>query len=211
MAKQTFATVRARFSFDERTQRYRGPGGRFVPQREIKRVLNTVSRAARKDIGLLTSQLVSGEITIDQWQIAMAGAIKNLHLAQYAAGRGGFAALNSRDFGRIGAELRFQYDRLNNFGRQIEAGLVSPQAIGSRAEMYASAGNVSFERARRDGAEIAGMTEERRVLGNGEHCPDCLAYAELGWQSIGSLPEIGDSRCMVNCLCTFEYRRESES
>jgi hypothetical protein len=207
---RTLRRVAPAFTYDAGTQRYRGPGGRFVPEREIKRLMNTVAEAARRDIRALAAQLSAGEIPLDQWQSAMMGAVKNLHVSQYAAGRGGFANLTARDFGRMGAELRFQYDRLNRFALQIEAGIVAPTAIEARAAMYASAGNVSFERARRDGNAIAGMTEERRVLGRGEHCRDCLNYAARGWAPINSLPEIGDSLCIVNCLCTFQYRRKKD-
>jgi hypothetical protein len=172
--------------------------------------MNTVSRAARADIRSLGRQMKAGELSLDQWQTAMMGSIKSLHLATYAAGRGGFAALTAADFGRVGAELRFQYGRLDRFARQIDAEVVSPETVEARSDLYASAGNVSFERSRREGAEVAGMTEERRVLGTGEHCRDCLAAAAEGWREIGSLPEIGDSACMVNCLCTFEYRRDGD-
>lgn len=207
---RTLRRVAGQFTFDTRSQRYRGPGGQFVSQREIKRLMNTVSNAAKREIAVISRQLAAGQITIDQWQTSMMEAVKSLHIAQYAAGRGGFGSLTARDFGLMGAELRFQYERLENFARQIEAGIVKPTGIERRAGLYANSGNVSFERARRDGADIAGMTEERRILGNGEHCDDCIRYAAQGWQAINSLPEIGDSQCMVNCLCTFEYRRRIE-
>ena len=48
---------------------------------------------------------------------------------------------------------------------------------------------------------------ERRVLGHPktEHCADCPPLAALGWQPIGTLPDIGDSECEGRCLCHFVY------
>ena len=73
--------------------------------------------------------------------------------------------------------------------------------------MYGQAPRGTFEEMRRRYERTSnGMTLERRILGAADHCDDCLEAAALGWQPIGTLPAIGDSRCMTNCHCEFDYR-----
>lgn len=48
---------------------------------------------------------------------------------------------------------------------------------------------------------------EHRVLGDAEHCDDCITYSAMGWMPIGALPAIGEqSACRQSCYCHFEYR-----
>jgi hypothetical protein len=73
--------------------------------------------------------------------------------------------------------------------------------------LYANGALGVYENARREGARRAGvMTQERRVLGVAEHCPDCRSEARKGWVEIGTLRRIGDSVCRANCKCRFEFR-----
>jgi hypothetical protein len=50
------------------------------------------------------------------------------------------------------------------------------------------------------------VTQERRVLGPADHCPECPGLASTGWQPLGLLPDIGDTVCRAHCACHFEYR-----
>lgn len=75
------------------------------------------------------------------------------------------------------------------------------------ASVYASAQNVGRAKVGRRGA----FDEERRVhLGHDQACPICEEATARGWQPIGTLPEIGDSYCLNNCHCFFEYRKRPE-
>ena len=49
--------------------------------------------------------------------------------------------------------------------------------------------------------------EELWVLGIAEHCEDCVYYAGMDWQPIGTVPTPGDgsTQCIVNCYCHKEY------
>jgi len=42
------------------------------------------------------------------------------------------------------------------------------------------------------------------------NCNGCLEQASLGWQPIGTLDDIGDEECNMNCLCNFEYRKAGD-
>lgn len=77
----------------------------------------------------------------------------------------------------------------------------------ARAESYgASVWSSAQEIARATYSRNGVFTEEHRVLGDAEHCEDCVTYSAMGWMPIGVLPAIGDSSCRINCACWFEYR-----
>lgn len=207
IAPQTFESVRSAFRWDRKLQRYRlASSGQFVRQTAVKRALLRVVDASKDVVGRLGASVAEGSISISEWQVRMAATVKSLQLAAHAAARGGFAALTANDFGRIGSTLRFQYSRLAAFALDIERGRISAPAIEARARLYAASANATFENGRRFGAEVGEMTEERRVLGASEHCEDCVLEALRGWQPLGELREIGDSRCMANCRCSFRFR-----
>jgi hypothetical protein len=76
--------------------------------------------------------------------------------------------------------------------------------------LYRESGYAALERFERREKINDGYTEEIRILGAADHCRSCLEYAGMGWQPIGTLPEIGDSECNMNCKCEFEYRKAGD-
>jgi len=103
---------------------------------------------------------------------------------------------------RIGAAIAREYKYFEKFVRQV-LGAVNAAA---RAGMYAEAGRGTYEEARAEAMKASGKTEERRLLGIADHCSDCVAEANKGWQPIGTLRAIGDSLCKSNCHCRKEFR-----
>ena len=90
---------------------------------------------------------------------------------------------------------------------------MSPAQIGARAELYATAAWQGAQRIQRASTRRAGNAKwERRILGHPktEHCTDCPPLAALGWQPVGSLPDIGNSECGPLCLCHFEYSSDND-
>lgn len=81
----------------------------------------------------------------------------------------------------------------------------------ARARQYGQAPRGIYESVRGRVAELAGYTEEMRVLHGSDHCsasarPGCIESAGY-WASIGMLPRIGGCTCLGNCRCTIRYRR----
>jgi len=103
---------------------------------------------------------------------------------------------------RIGAAIAREYKYFEKFVKQV-LGAVNAAA---RAGMYAEAGRGTYEEARAEAMKASGKTEERRLLGIADHCSDCVAEANKGWQPIGTLRAIGDSLCKSNCHCRKEFR-----
>lgn len=206
----TLSDVRAAFGWNAQSQRYIDLAtGRFVPHAAVSKAIggpNGVIVNARIEIESVTEQMVRGEIEIGEWQEHMAGAVKNLDIATMAAGKGGIAQLTQRDFGLAGQRLRFDYQRLELFARDVEFGRIKGEAIIRRARLYANRRNGVYENTRRDAAAEV-FTEERRVLSGSEHCKTCVEQAALKWQPIGTLNKIGDSLCKMNCQCVFRFRK----
>lgn len=201
--------VRGAFGWNAASQRYTDlASGRFVPHAAVSRAIggpNGVIVNARIEIERLAEQVTDGTIEIGEWQERMAGAVKNLDVATMAAGKGGIAQLTQRDYGLAGQRLRFDYARLEQFARDIEAGRIRGNAIANRARLYANRRNGVFENTRRDAAAEV-FTEERRVMTPGENCKTCVEQARLKWQPLGTLNKIGDSLCKMNCRCVFRFR-----
>lgn len=158
-------------------------------------------------LGRITRDLIDGEITLKQWQEAMARRIKDAYSQLGAMGKGGRNNLTRSDWGRIGGRVRYQLNRLDKFAGEIAAGELSPAQIKFRAEMYARAPGTSYWDSVTAAAEESKYTEMRRYLRPAEHCVDCIDYAARGWQPIGSLPmPKTESRCMTNCKCVVKFR-----
>ena len=196
------------YRWDANTQRYRDARtGTFAPQRTVTMLLNRQITVAQKEMRSLGQQLVEGKLDVTEWRDATREQLRVIHATQSAKAVGSFDQMTQVEWGRVGGKLRYQYERLEKFAGEIDDGAQPLDGrFTQRVEMYAKSGFATYEETRRDGARDAGMTEERRILGNAEHCDDCVEYAARGWVPIGTLPRIGQSQCRVNCRCEFEYR-----
>lgn len=77
-----------------------------------------------------------------------------------------------------------------------------------RAKQYIRAAKALYWSTRTKVQKTFGGEEVRRILGNAEHCEDCIRYAAMGWQpNDGTLPPPGSqSRCGSFCRCRMEWR-----
>lgn len=197
-----------RYEFDPRVHRYRDlRTGRFVDwNRTVRPAVERTMDAIAREIRELGRQAGAGEIGRLEFVDAMKDRLKIAHLLAYATAKGGWAQMTPADFVRVGRELRRQYNYLRNFAADLAQGKLSEGQAAFRASLYARAAYATYENARREAMRAAGFTEERRRRTAKESCPDCIEYARRGWQPIGTLPPIGQSQCIVNCRCYFEYR-----
>lgn len=204
------STLTPEFGWNETAGRYiELSTGRFVTFAEVRDALETVIDASGVRIGQITEQLMSGQLNIADWQIAMMEQIKIEHTAAAAAANGGWAQMSQSDWGAVGRMIRDQYEYLNRFAEQLASG---EQALNGvvpvRADMYADAARATFEEMRRRYERLYnGATEEIRVLGEADHCNGCLEQAGMGWQPVGTLMPIGSQECITRCHCRYKYRR----
>jgi hypothetical protein len=198
------------FGFNEVAGRYISLStGRFVPFLEVRDALDVVIEASGSRMNALTDQLINEQISLAEWQIGMMEEIKISHTAAAASARGGWAQMSPSDWGATGRLIRDQYDFLRNFANEIATGKQRLDGTARvRTQLYAQAPRGTFEEMRRRYERLMnGMEEERRVLGEADHCQSCLDAAALKWQPIGTLPRIGDSLCLTNCHCHFIFRK----
>lgn len=183
--------------------------GRFVAEKTITNHIDhyndTIVKERTRDT---TQRLIDGTLTLDQWHTRMARDLKDAYIVNLQIGRGGRAATQFSDYGRVGGRLAFEYRKLDEFAQQIKAGEAGSAAqILNRAQQYAGGPRTAYFDGQAAAKDEAGLTEERRVLNPAEHCGDCVGYANEGWKPIGYFPPPGTgSQCGHNCRCDKEYR-----
>lgn len=197
-----------RYVWDARAAQYRATNGQFVSRRELVATLDAaVNAEARAMLGAY-NQLRSGAISLDTWHLGMRQSIKLIHLWAAAAAKGGWAALDAADYGRVGNTVLFHYRRLQAFALQISSGLPLDGRAAWRVEMYGRAARQTFHAIELNVTRLAGYRYERNVVNPAsENCTECRNLAELGVQPIGSLPRPGYRLCRTGCSCYLEFFR----
>lgn len=179
---------------------------RKVPEKYVVRAISEYADQVKGTLRGYAQDLIDGSINVAEFQRRMADEIKSSHIAAYSVGRGGREGFTPRDFGKIGGMLRQrQYKHLDGFAQAIANGELTEAQILDRAGRYAGQVNGFYGEGFRQSAAESEATHERRVMNPAkENCPDCIEFAKAGWQPIGNLPAIGQSRCDGNCGCYFE-------
>jgi hypothetical protein len=201
--------------FDVRTQRY-GMEGLAIPPAAILGAVAAARTAAEGQAKAAVAAVYAGDTDISLWQNALADELKLLALAIHAAGVGGLDRLTGDDLVFVSEGLRFHFERLSRFARQIERGLVTAEAAIRRAALYPmSIVTSGFDGARVVSHTAAGFTLERNVLDRlADHCtggtpelPDCPSLTRMGWVKIGTMPKPGDRVCRFHCRCYLQFLR----
>ena len=201
------------FRFDKKIQRYRytsGPkSGQFVAAKTLASAIDSYQVQRANNGQKITEKLTKGEVNTKEWMEQIAADLRDSHINIYALGSGGQNKLNSRDYGKIGSILKGEYSYLREFAKEIQNGDLTPAQIKSRVNLYYASVWKTHEISKENSHQKAGYRSERRILGSGKPCQDCLSYQAKGWVKIGSLPAPGDqSVCKVNCRCSKEYSLE---
>lgn len=166
--------------------------------------LRILQEASRQILTTLTEQLYSGQITLEQWQIAVASLLKDMHLAQAAFGAGGKDNLDPAALAQVNETLKREYTFLREFAIAVAAGLSLALAI-NRILMYAIGSQQSFW-----WSLVHSLPPNARIrwrLGNAEHCDDCIRLANGSPYTAKTLPTVpgaGATECLSHCKCTLE-------
>lgn len=195
------------YKWDAERGRYLYSSGRVVPKKRVAEAMYEAAGNAGKRMQKLSRSLQSGSITRAQWLAEMRGEVKSVHLYSGAASRGGWDAMRSTDFGRVGQRVRTHYAHLDRFAAELKEGLPLDGRFLARTDMYGSAGRQTFMLVDQAENRERGMTEERSLLSGLASCDECVSEAGTDWAPIGSLQPVGSRTCMSNCTCFFEYRR----
>lgn len=185
--------------------------GRYVPKRYAgkpsERWLPRVIAGIKGEMRAVTRRFIDGDISRVEWERWMTEYQQIVYVLSTAVALETFE-LAAADFEVASEQQREQTAYLLGFFRQVADGEQKKNgSMLARAALYAAAGWSLVQAFKAIKARLFGYTEERRVLGIADHCPDCLRYAAMGWQPIGTLPVIGaGSVCRTHCHCHKEFR-----
>ncbi len=204
---------RAGYVWEKVTARYRDKAtGRFISEQVLVNLAESFTGFTQDNLTSITDKMISGKISLADWQRQFAQELKDAYVVNVQIGRGGKNAMTQADYGRIGQRLRGEYKYLNDFAKEIANGDLSAAQIQARVDQYAAGTRKAYYDGRTAACKAGGFTEERRILHPAEHCGDCLEYAGKGWQPIGTLPEPGESsQCRNNCKCEKIYRGPNDA
>ncbi len=193
------------FEFEPKSQRYRWKDSKkFISQETVENLREEAIAQSLLNAESATEKMIDGKITVDQWEREFAANIKTRTVQLYQLGKPG--QLDATDRGRLGNQIRFQYDKLWNFRNAIVNGDLSSEQIKYRANLYFNKTRWAYEEGRRRSHYQAGYMWERRIRQAVESCIECIAIASVGWTAINTLPKIGEGcTCKANCKCVFEY------
>jgi hypothetical protein len=196
------------YNFDNRAQRWRDSAtGKFLSNDSVFEEMFRHSDATHSTLEALTRSLYSGDISLSQWQIAVASELKDAHLAQSMFAVGGRANMGFAEFGRVGQTLREQYGFLSQFADDIASGKVSLQQALNRIGMYGDGATQSYWAEYIEAS--TGLIDW--VLGSEKSCGKCpiiAAGSPYRKETLPSIPCDGSTPCLTRCKCTIHRRGE---
>lgn len=172
------------WTWDAKTKRFRRPDGRFISFTEVLGLRDQFADAVKTGGDRLIAQLAGGEITIQEWVLTARQQVKETYMVQYMLGRGGRYAMTPADFGRVGAMVKQQYQRLQSFAEDMRQGRHTVGQAQARFQLYFESSSQAFERGK---SEAYGM-------------PALPAY-----------PGDGSSECKANDRCTWKIEENEEA
>lgn len=192
--------------YDKKTARFRDGKGKFISPIQIRKQIEaTVERCGRK-MRTTTEKLLSKEITLSEWTKEMKDQIKIQHTLSASVGRGGRKQMSQSDWGKVGAELKKQYQFLDKFADDLKKGRVSEARAKQRAALYSRSARTVYADALKTANKDAGKVLSRRVVHASESCAECLRWSSMGYIDAEKQPPIGSLICRSNCRCEIIYK-----
>lgn len=199
------------FTFDSKVRRYRyasgDRSGQFVSNKDVIELVEKYMVQQRGDISTITDDLLSDQITVDDWQSSVASNLKSLRINAYSLGRGGIGQLDSSDTAGLESRLEGEFEYLDKFAKEIEGGDLSDAHIKNRVTLYSDASYSEWQLGSQAAAIDSGETFEIwDSADDSTSCADCRGKAGLGWQPLGTLGVPGASvKCLSRCRCTKRF------
>ena len=182
--------------------------GRFLSRARALEYVDESIAATESVVDTLAGYVADGFLAPDDFAVLAWEEVKEEYIRQYMLGRGGRAQMTQADWGSVGGSLSEQMRYFKPFMEEVAKGNLSKGQIRSRLRMYINSAREAYERAQ---AKVAAMTGQDEVIWvrslAAESCPDCEAFADIGWQKVaddpygGAMPGTGDTRCLTSCRC----------
>jgi hypothetical protein len=185
-------------------------GGRKVSHLAVRAEIDKLSDFVAKEAARIANRYKAGKITLAGFETEMRALLKSGHIVAASVGKGGRARMTQRDWGRVGAKIKWQNGYLTKFARKIGRGTISEIATASRARSYASAIYISFASTFKESQEefVEGGKNPARVrlvTNSKEGCDECAADEAEGWMSVDDMKELGSRICGDWCKCDLEF------
>lgn len=192
-----------------RTKRFVG-----VSRLAVREQINKLTDHVAKEAARLAKNYKAGGSLLE-FETEMRTLLKSAHIIAASVGKGGRARMLQRDWGRVGAKIKWQYGYLSKFARKIERGAVSDLATVSRARSYASSIYISFARTFQESqtefvAEGKNPAKARLITNAAESCVECASDESEGWMSVDDFKELGTRICGDFCRCDIEFSEDGE-
>ena len=197
---------------DDRVYRYK-QSDRKLSNKQLYRVVRQELKIAENKAEQLTNRFVNGNLSFEDWQRRLIERTRNTHINLLRLGRGGKDKTYAIHYLTVGRDLKdYHYKHFQDFALHIKLGDLTPKQIIHRSKLYVRSARVQFEYGRSTiEGEISAEVKALRKLGAcGNHCPECIRYAGLGYVSLVDLIlPTQQCSCKMNCCCSVEYSRSA--
>lgn len=195
--------------FDPKSHRYRNiETGRFVKVAEVIKLVDEEVNRAEVRLKGHARLLAQNKIDIAEFQTRMAQTLKESHLRLAAVGAGGKEQFTPTHYGKVGAQLKKQYQFLNKFGQDLAEGKLTKEQAIRRAGMYGKSAKTSFFEAEFTSRGKQGFYVKRFLDPQARHCEACISFQRLQWTLIQNVTPPGvDCQCGGRCRCRLVFRK----
>lgn len=190
---------------------YSSKTGKVVTAAFILLLLRRLIQDAEQRQGDLATAYYEGRIDPSIFVEQMSVEQRRNVLLTTALAAGGFAMLDSAMLSKASQSLYDTNSKIVGTAQDVKDGKVSLPQLLVRIAGYVGAARTLYYVTTRDNAPDTqdGMTSiSRRILDAGSNsCPDCIEYADAGWQLSDQTPAPGERcACAGNCRCSVIQR-----
>ena len=186
--------------------RYRTPDGRYVSRAAIRRAVEESLGNLTRRTDSLADDLRAGRISLTDFRSELRETIKQTQMMSAEVAHGGRQQMTQADYGRVGQAVRRQYEYLEKWVNEIQAGAPLDNRLEPRAALYLKSARTAYVR-----EEARLMSEKgwlaRSVTRSAEHCAQCLAEEAKGLVEPRFIVPPGERTCLGNCRCFLQYER----
>lgn len=209
------------YTWDSEKRLYLDASGAVVPEEKVRSWIDDFAAAlallfmgrARNVLETLIEIEINATAFRDavaNWNNLTRADLTGGHIAAVVVAYGGFNVIAPENFAIAERETQVQLSFWDNFVAGVLTGAVQfDGSFVSRTGMYADAIYSTYIKAVRQREIKAGMTEERNILGDANHCTgdnSCIKQSQRGWVAIGSLVAVGERTCLSRCRCWLDFR-----
>lgn len=195
--------------YDQRTGQYRGSDGRFVGRSRIESLVQGEVSHNQDLMRDLTTKLIESDITLPEWQNAIAQQLKDSHVRMGLFASGGKNAMTPKGYDSIVESVNDQIDYFNNFSAAIEKGELSDAQIMARVGQYSRSSKTTFYKLELETRLDNGFQRGKRLLdAQSNHCAACIEHQRPEWVDLSDIIAPGmQCECRMNCRCRIMYSK----